>query len=221
MYPVAAPHTANQKISAMKADASALARVQRVAREATDVMGRAAAWAVANMDVMDWLEANMSSEFGASLADHLNRKGFLTDNQVAAVRRQLAEREAGAGAAIDVGRIEVAFNAARASGLKRLRLHLDTFRFKPAKEGGRNTGGIYVSEGETYLGKVLGGKFLRTRECSDEQEGRIIAAASDPEAAAHAFGQRTGTCAVCGLELTLEESIQRSMGAICASRYGL
>lgn len=33
------------------------------------------------------------------------------------------------------------------------------------------------------------------------------------------FGIRTGTCAVCGRELTVEESVVRGIGPVCATRF--
>lgn len=187
-------------------------------------MHAAIAWGAQNPAELEWLEAQASAgnQFARSLGDFLCEHGYLTERQVEAVRRNLTQAQAAAAPVeITIARIEAAFNHARESGLKRLRLNLDTFEFKPAKEGGRNAGGIYVTEGGAYLGKVMGGKFLRTRECSDDQERRIVAAASDPSAAAKAYGQRTGTCCVCKRELTAEESIDRFMGPICASRYAL
>jgi hypothetical protein len=37
--------------------------------------------------------------------------------------------------------------------------------------------------------------------------------------AAEAFGQETGRCSMCGLELTDPVSIAQSMGPICSGRY--
>jgi hypothetical protein len=208
----------HQQVRSMHVDAAQA----RATDERAAVMRRAMEFGAANPDVVGWLMDNDTNNFAISLSRYLNDHGTLTQPQIDRVREHLAyvKSPAATGTAISVGRIEQAFEHAREQGLKRLRLHLDTFKFKPAKEGGRNAGGIYVTEGETYLGKVLGGKFLRTRECSDEQEQRILAAAADPEAAAKAYGQRTGTCSVCGRELTAEESIERFIGPICSRNYG-
>jgi hypothetical protein len=124
---------------------------------------------------------------------------------------------------ITVARIEEAFAAAKDSGIKRPKLRLDVFRFAPAPAGGANAGAIYVTEAErdgAYLGKVKGGRFIKTRECTADQEAAIVAAASNPGAAAVAYGQRTGTCAICGHELTAGESLDRGIGPICAQRFG-
>lgn len=213
--------TVHQQVAQMKGQAAAADRAAYEQRVRQNVIDSAARFAVANPDVVEWLIANEANDFARKLAADLDRKGFLTPGQVDAVRRSAGGRPAARpGTEISVGRIEEAFDTARGNGLKRLRLHLDAFTFKPAGENSANKGGIYVTEGDTYLGKVLGGKFLRTRECTDEQEQRIVAAAGDPAAAAKAYGQRTGTCCVCGRELTAEESIERFIGPICAEKYG-
>lgn len=216
--------TVHQQVRAMQAQAAADDRAAFEERHRQNVVASATRFAVAHPDVVEWLMANESNDFAQKLAAALDRKGFLTIPQVEAVRRNIAgAQQAPAGAAIDVGRIEQAFEKARQSGLKRLRLHLDAFKFSPAGENSRNAGGIYVkrSGGDgAYLGKVLGGKFVRAAACTQEEEARIVAAAADPAQAAKAYGQRTGQCCVCGRELTAEESIERFVGPICAEKYG-
>lgn len=188
---------------------------------APTVMQQAIQWAMGHMDVMEWLDANASTEFGASLAGGLNRYGSLTERQVASVRGKLqAVMVQAAAPAVTVARIEEAFESAKDNGVKRPRMNLDSFTFKPAAEKSTNAGALYVTEDGEYLGKVMGGKFLRARECSDDQQSRIVIAASDPAAAANAYGQRTGKCSICKRELTAEESIKRFIGPHCAKKYG-
>lgn len=210
--------SAHQRVAAFGAAALAQARQEREAAVRTAIMEKAVRFAMEFPDVMDWLEQNAQNPFALSLSESLNRYGALTEGQVRAVRNR--STTASAAPAIKVGRIEEAFASARDAGLKRLKMHLDTFLFKPAGANSANAGGLYVTEGEAYLGKVLGGKFLRAAVCTDDQQTRILAAASDPAAAAKAFGQRTGRCSICGRELTAEESIERFVGPICAEKYG-
>lgn len=211
--------SAHQRVAALGAAALAQARQVREAAARGEVMEKAVRFALAHPDVMDWLDQNPGNAFAQSLAESLNKYGSLTDGQVRAVRNR--STAASAAPVISVGRIEEAFASARDAGLKRLKMHLDTFQFKPAGANSANAGGLYVTEGETYLGKVLGGKFLRAAVCTDEQQDRILAAASDPAAAAKAYGQRTGRCSICGRELTAEESIERFVGPVCASKYAI
>jgi hypothetical protein len=114
----------------------------------------------------------------------------------------------------------VAFGKAKQAGIRRPKLRLDVFTFSPASADGKNAGALYVKEGETYLGKIAGGKLFASRDCSQENKDRILAVAADPEQAAVAYGKRFGQCSVCARELTNEDSINRGIGPICAERFG-
>lgn len=198
------------KGSAMIADAQARAK-----------MSATVAWVMANADVMQWIDANAGNDFADSLAVSLNKFGSLTEPQSEAVRRNITRAKVdGPAPAITVERIEQAFAAAIENGVKRPRMNLDTFTFKPAGQKSANVGGIYVTEDGEYLGKVMGGKFLKVSACDVGQQQRIISAASDPAAAASAYGQRTGACSICKRTLTAAESMDRHIGPICAGKYG-
>jgi len=174
----------------------------------------------------NWImDAKATFDFANSMYESVKKYGSLTEKQLAAVQKcvakkaaAVAEREAReqSAQAVSIEAVEVAFNNAKQSGIKYPRLRLDGFTFSPATKNEA----IYVKEGEQYLGKVLGGKFLKVRECNDEQESRIIAAANDPKKAAVAYGHKFGNCAVCGRELSDKESVERGIGPICASRFG-
>jgi len=125
-----------------------------------------------------------------------------------------------AGAEITVKAIADAFTSATSQGIKRPKLRLDTFVFARAPDTGRNPGSIYVTENQAYLGKVTEGRFYAVPACDAETSGRIVSAASDPHAAAKAYGQRTGQCSCCGRELTNAESIALSIGPICRDKFG-
>ncbi len=114
--------------------------------------------------------------------------------------------------------LRATFEKLRASGLKRIKLRMSGFEVKPAKAGSRNEGALYVTQGETYLGKVAGGKFLRADSCTQATASKVAALMADPMAAMKATGQETGRCCVCGLELTDPASIELSMGPVCAGR---
>lgn len=204
-------------------NAMAVARqaIQTAASES--VMAKAFEWGKRNADVMAWIDVNMGTEFADSLAASLNKYGSLTENQCRAVRSKLNVAPA---PEITVAAIEATFEKAKSHGVKKPMIRLDTFVFKPAGENSANAGGIYVTEkqadGESvYLGKVLGGKFLRVRSCTDAQQARIVEAAADPVKAAEAYGRRYGACSICGRTLTKEESIDRFIGPICAEKYGM
>lgn len=91
------------------------------------------------------------------------------------------------------------------------------FVFAPAR---KDPSIIYVREGETYLGKITGGKFFRVRECSPETETRVLRCAAQPDLAAKAYGLHYQCCGVCGRTLTNKISRERGIGPYCAARYG-
>lgn len=172
-----------------------------------------------------WLAAEApKNEFAASLKAFFEKRGYLTEKQVAAIEKNLAKAAAPAPAGIeaDVGVLEEAFATAKGNGIQRPRITLSGFTFKPAPATGKNPGAVYVTEGKggEYLGKVLGGKFLRASVCSNERAAEIVAAAADPHGAAVNYGKVTGRCAVCSRLLTDPASIAAGIGPICAGNFG-
>lgn len=175
-------------------------------------------------------------DFPVKMLEAIAKWGGLTPNQKAAVEKMMA-RDAGRALApvvlvqapveLDASKIQAAFDrsisAAQAAGegIKWLRLRADTFVFTPAAASSRNPGAIYVKEDGTYLGKIANGRFHKVRECSEDQARRIAEVARDPSEAARAYGLRTGSCSICGRELTNAESRARGIGPICAGRMGL
>lgn len=174
--------------------------------------------------------------FAASMVEAVNQYGFLTERQLEAAKRTVADAEARKAEraafaqkavteakAIDVSKIVAAFAVAMGNDVKRPKLRLDTFKFSRAPDTGKNAGSIYVTriEGDEYLGRVTPeGQFIKNRSCTEEEEQRILAAASDPAAAAVAYGKREGRCSICALPLTNHESIDLGIGPICASKWG-
>lgn len=197
---------------------------------------RALAWLEANPAEAEWLSEARGSgfEFAVSLSEALFKYGHLTEKQEAAVRNATAKsaarkaqwaaekaaREANA-ATVQIDRIATALATAKASGLKWPKLRLADFVFSPAGENSRNAGAIYVkTHDEVYLGKIVDGRFSRSRDCDAATEEAILAAAADPLAAAVAYGLQTGVCACCGRELTNAESVALGIGPICRDKWG-
>ena len=211
-----------------KARVASQARKDRVQAAA---VARADDWRAANPVEAQWLEkaASRGFEFAVSLSEALNKFGHLTEGQIAAVRKcivrdnerkvEQAQRAASA-PELTVEAIETAFANAKQAGIKWPKLRLDDFVFSPAGANSANAGAVYVKQGETYLGKVLGGKLFASRDCNNETRDRIVAVATDPHAAAVAYGKRFGRCAVCARELSDEASIERGIGPVCAENYG-
>lgn len=206
------------------------------ARKVETALNDATAWIEAHQAEYDWMVANPNFEFAVSMKDYLLKKGTLTENQLAAVRRCLAkqiareeqkaaakiEREKNA-VSINVLPIIEAFAVAQGNGVKRPKLRLSGYKFSLAGQHSSNPGAVYVTEAKgekTYLGKIVDGRFFRSRDCSEVTEGEIVAICADPKQAAIAYGQRTGECSVCGRELTNHSSIEAGIGPICAEKYG-
>lgn len=218
-----------------RAAAKRIERAHELARERD-------AWKAAHASELEWLIATArrndqrggSFTFPAAMIEALSRFGSLTDNQLAAVRKLMARdaeraeaRKAAAAAApaVDVARIEAAFAKARAAaaadrdGVRWLKLRLDTFVFADAPARDPWPAAIFIKEGTVKLGRITGGRLLRSRDCDDATAARILAAIADPAAAAIAYGLRFKNCACCGRELTNAESRARGIGPICFERW--
>lgn len=187
-----------------------------------------------NGELFAWLEQQRGG-FAGAMMTALTTWGSLTPNQFAALERtrtgqverrasyqaQAIERAAAA-PVVDLAPIEEAFQRGRSAGLKSPKLRLAEFKLKPAKSDSANAGAIYVTEQASgqYLGKVMGGKFLKVRECTDEQQARIVEVCTDPKSAAIAYGRKFGVCCVCARELSDPASVAAGIGPICADNYG-
>lgn len=175
-------------------------------------------------------------EFALSLREFATKNGYLTEGQEKAAykcvqkfaeaqaRRQTdALARAQNAVAVDITPIYASLQRAYGNGVRKpvLRLaHGDTkYEFSRAPDTGRNAGAVYVKAGEAYLGKVVGGKFERSRDCSAADEQAIVDICADPEASALAFGKNFGVCSCCGRTLTNELSISLGIGPICRSKF--
>lgn len=185
------------------------------------------------------IQKTESFEFAASMLTALLQWGSLTAGQLAAVQRciekdktratERAEREANAPAADTAGvdRLKAAFDAAAAYTaakgkgltLRSPKITIGDMTISPAKAESKNAGALYVKAGAQYLGKITAGKFFAVRECSPEQQAKVLAFVADPKAAAEAYGQETGVCCMCNATLTSEWRL-RGIGPICATKYG-
>lgn len=172
-------------------------------------------------EVLKWLESNAPRrDFAASVNTYLNRKGYITAGQLAAVQRCI-EREsqpAPPSPDVDTTKLEAAFAKAASTGLRSPALTIGGFRFSPAPATGKNPGAVYVKQDGVYLGKMLNGKLL-TRLTGDFVK-EVLAIAADPKGEAIKHGHLTGRCSVCSRKLSDPESTARGMGPICADRYG-
>lgn len=217
-----------------KSRASAGAREAKRAQEIAAAMSaKVEAFRAANAAACAWLDAKSAAgnNFAAKLADGLQRFGSLTQGQIDAVNKIIAQDAERAQAAPEadaagIDRLKAAFDSARdyaqkkGRGIRNLRLTIGGIVISPAGGASKNAGALYVKNGGEYLGKIQGGRFFAMRECTQDQERRVLAFVKDPKAAAEAYGQETKICCVCNAQLTKEESMQRGMGPICAEKFG-
>lgn len=212
-------------------------RENTAARKVKRAQEAVALYATTNPEQHKWLTEAAARGFGfaSSLLEALGKYGELTENQEAAVARCMAkdaaraeqrakvEAEKPAAAECDASKAQEAMLRAKASGLKYVGLDLGQFALRLAPDTGKNPGAIYVTLGagrnQPYMGKVMQGKFLRGRDCTDALQAEFLALVADPLAAARAHGKQTGRCACCGRELTDPVSVANGIGPICEGRY--
>lgn len=216
---------------------------QRSAENAAQRVARKAAEAVEDFkivypEIWTWMDGS-DFPFAVSLRQALGKWGALTDNQITAAQGCIAKLAAAKEAskartenapiadAAGIDRLKAAFDsaiaysAAKGKGL-RLRnpkITIGSMVISPAKATSANAGALYVKSGEQYLGKISGGKFFASRECSPDQSAKVLAFVADPGGAAKAYGQETGVCCVCNATLRSEWRL-RGIGPICAEKYG-
>lgn len=224
------------------AEDRAAAREAAATRKAAKTASAVASFTTAYPDVVAWLEERAPSfGFAASLKASLAKYGSLTDGQLAAVERcilkdaeraevraaEAKEREARTASAnatlttVAVDNLMEALQRAKSKGLKKPALRFEGFTVTMAGEHSKNAGGLYLKDGSTYLGKIVGGKLTASWE-ANRMEGlldRIATAMVDPVEAARAYGKRTGYCSCCGRLLTDPVSVANGIGPICESKF--
>lgn len=214
-------------------------RVAKVKREQTKrnrIESTIAAFDETNPGLRDRMGVHaVWSTFIAEMRGRLLEGKSLSDNQIAAVVRTVdkadaaratkqAERDeakAAKSGAVDLARVEELFDTARKNGLKKLKFRTAACDLSPAPEHGRNAGSLYVTKRGEYFGKITAGKFFATREAPAGTLEALQALAADPMAVGVAYGRETGKCCACGRELTDPVSVERGIGPICESNWGL
>lgn len=179
-------------------------------------------------DVSSW------NDFANSLLQSIHKYGKLTDGQHAAALRakakhearqierkaEQAKREADA-PVLDLTRINEMF-AKAGEHLKKPALRVGNVRISLAPANGKNAGYLYAKVDGEYAGKISPeGKLLAVRSAPADLEQVLTGIANDPLGKLVEHGRLTGNCACCGRELTKHDSIERGIGPICASRWGL
>lgn len=210
------------------------ARNKAAAKKARTAAESLAWYAEHKPELHAWLNAKRATfGFAASLWEAIQKYDQLTEGQekkavelmerdkVRDAERAAAHAEKVAAAPqVDLGKITEAFAAAKVDGLYKPKLKIAGFTIKVAPPESRNPGSLYVkAKGGVYVGRITDGRFFKGRDCTPEQEARLLAVCAGTEAAI-AHGKATGICAVCGAFLENPESVARGIGPICFAKIG-
>lgn len=166
-----------------------------------------------------------------SFLDQANDRGSLSEKQIAVVHSAMAKDSAkkeeraaervAAAPTVDIAALAAIFAKAVDNDIKRPIYRADRviLKLNRAKDV------IYVTttEGDTYLGKIDGGKFMATyagRNAGFDVTADLLAIAADPLAESIKYARRTGACGVCGITLVDPVSIRAGIGPICAGKWG-
>ena len=171
--------------------------------------------------IKDLTEISSWNSFASSLVEQYSKRGSLSDKQTGAAIAMLMKVKANKAQkadapSIDLGNVVAMFSKAH-EAIKTPRFRFEDLVISRAPDHGVNAGALYVKiEGE-YAGKVKEGKWFGSQDILP----KLQQISKDPLSSAVAYGRRTGTCACCGKELTVHESIERGIGPICAEKWGL
>lgn len=171
------------------------------------------AWAAENEEIANWLttEADNGNEFAASLMNAVKRYGSLTENQEAAVRRNLDKAVAEKPSDLDISSLKGYY--AVPGGKTRLKICVR----KPGKNS-KYHGWTFVDDGAAYGNRKTYGKQAPDGLYSGQIQDELRAVLADPKEAQIAYGKLTGVCGVCGRMLEDEESVAAGIGPVCASK---
>ncbi len=182
-----------------------------------------------------WLKQS-SGNFASSLRDGASLYGSLTEGQLKAVQRiiaddaqKAAEREQEAGQTkLDMTDLLHRFEIAQNAGIKRPKVNTGDLLFTLAPASGRNAGCVYVKgakdewDERPYHGKITpDGRFYPARDLDESIKQRILEVGSDVVRSSKAYGAAHNTCCFCSSALTTHESVSNGYGPVCAERYGL
>jgi len=218
--------------SAVRAARRAKAADRRDAQRVADGDAAEAALQASDPAALAWIRAaaGRGNEFGQSLLSSLRGYGSLTERQLAAVQKivaQDAERAAARAA-------DAQAPSARPAALPMPRTLDAVARFARVTVGDvsiakKNDEELWwLKSGDTLVGRltaegaVLFGKRIRDAGlASTAIQAALEALEADPIAAIKAHGLATGSCGCCGRELTDPTSIALGIGPICAGKLGL
>lgn len=169
--------------------ANATVRMEKTSRQKLE------AFREIHPDVFAWFDGSIFP-FAVAMREAVEKYGHLTERQLAAAvgsAQKLAAAKTQSAARIenavtvDLTKITEALSRA-AQKMGRPKLRAAGLVISIASSTSANAGSYYVkTRGDVYLGKIVNGKFLRSRECTDENETKFLKVAVDPKAAAIAL----------------------------------
>lgn len=198
-------------------------REDKKAQEIARVQDAARAFKDANPDIKAWFHAELNTgrtvwEFAESLHAQLMQKGFLSQGQIDAIRRNIEKKAAKAQglpvAGLDLTTLPSGMYAVP-GGDTRLKL-----RVSRGKKGGSWAGVIFVDDGAVYGQRQSYGRQLVGKAYQGAIETELRAIVADPKAAMAAYGHLVGRCGMCGRPLEDAESLARGIGPVCARKAG-
>jgi len=158
--------------------------------------------------IIDWLNS-ANNPFAASLLAAGIRYGKLTENQMAAVERNLKLDTGDADLVIDLHELASGFYAVP-DGDTRLKIAVR----RPGKKS-KWFGWIFVDDGAEYGSRKNYGRQGPDGMYTGLIREQLQAVLNNPVEALQAYGRLTGSCGVCGRILEDEESVERGIGPIC------
>jgi hypothetical protein len=128
---------------------------------------------------------------------------------------------------VKVDKLMDAFNAAIKNGFKfgkgQPTLRFKDFKASMAPASGANPGGVYIKGNDgVYMGKIVKGDFIKTRECSDEMVAVVLSVCQVTPNGKHHRLASDGTSPHPARENLVRKVVARAqtiMTALCCNRF--
>ena len=194
-----------------------VAGVRKAIARDIDKAAGAGEWIAEHEAEHKWLtsEAANGNELAEDLLNGqwgLMKRSYLTDNQLALVRRKMDAEGSSKPSDIDISSLKGYY--AVPDGDTRLKLCVR----KPGKNS-RYHGWTFVDDGAAYGSRKTYGKQAPDGSYRGDVQDALKAILADPFEAQVAYGKLTGTCGACGRILEDEASVAAGIGPICADKY--
>ena len=177
--------------------------------------------------LLEHIASTTGNNFARSLVEGeygYRKRGYLTENQIAAAERLLAEYREKQRIADDIAKEEDSGIDLRELPAGRYAVPDGATRLKVLiRKPGKNSnweGYIFVSNAAVYGQQQRYGMQGPEGNYQGKIQKQLKAIIADPQAASIEYGKLTGTCGVCGRTLEDEVSVTRGIGPVCAVKLG-